>query len=110
MISQVGFVGPVVIRSEAPGLSVLLLKPAFDDSFRFKRLRGGVTKQKLKNILILPIRKQMISQVGFVGPVVIRSEAPGLSVLLLKPAFDDSFRFKRLSALPHAWLRGKVIE
>ena len=78
------------------------------------RLREGVTKRKLKNILTLPIRKQKISQVGFVRLVVIRLEAPGLNVLLLKPAFNkassDSFRFKRMSALPHAWLRSKVIE
>ena len=45
------------------------------------RLREGVTKQKLKNILILPIRKQKISQVGFVRLVEIRLEAPGLNVL-----------------------------
>ena len=45
------------------------------------RLREGVTKQKLKNILILPIRKQKISQEGFVRLVVIRLEAPGLNVL-----------------------------
>ena len=45
------------------------------------RLREGVTKQKLKNILILPIRKQKISQVGFVRLVEIRVEAPGLNVL-----------------------------
>ena len=45
------------------------------------RLREGVTKQKLKNILILPIRKQKISQIGFVRLVVIRLEAPGLNVL-----------------------------
>ena len=44
-------------------------------------LREGVTKQKLKNILILPIRKQKISQVRFVRLVVIRLEAPGLNVL-----------------------------
>ena len=44
------------------------------------RLREGVTKQKLKNILILRIRKQ-ISQVGFVRLVEIRLEAPGLNVL-----------------------------
>ena len=36
------------------------------------RLRGGVTKQKLKNILILPIRKQKISEVRFVRLVVKR--------------------------------------
>ena len=52
------------------------------------RLREGVTKQKLKKILILPFRKQKISQVGFVRFVVIRLEAPGLNVLLLKPAFN----------------------
>ena len=45
------------------------------------RLREVVTKQKLKNILILPIRKQKISQVGLVRLVVIRLEAPGLNVL-----------------------------
>ena len=45
------------------------------------RLREGVTKQKLKKILILPIRKRKISQVGFVRLVVIRLEAPGLNVL-----------------------------
>ena len=45
------------------------------------RLREGVTKQKLKNILILPIRKQKISQVGFVRLVEIRLEAPGQNVL-----------------------------
>ena len=45
------------------------------------RLREGVTKQKLKNILILPISKQKISQVGFVHLVEIRVEAPGLNVL-----------------------------
>ena len=44
------------------------------------RLREGVTKQKLKNILISRIRKQ-ISQVGFVRLVEIRLEAPGLNVL-----------------------------
>ena len=42
------------------------------------RLREGVTKQKLKKI----------SQVGFVRLVVIRLEAPGLNVLLLKTAFN----------------------
>ena len=42
------------------------------------RLREGVTKQKLKKI----------SQVGFVRFVVIRLEAPGLNVLLLKTAFN----------------------
>ena len=45
------------------------------------RLCGGATKQKLKNILILPIRQQKISQLGFVRLVVIRLEAPGLNVL-----------------------------
>ena len=51
------------------------------------RFCEGVTKQKLKKILVLPFRKQKISQEGFVCLAVIRLEAPELNFLLLKPAF-----------------------
>ena len=56
------------------------------------RLREGVTKQKLKMILVLPFRKQRsyISQVGFVRLATIRLEAPVLDFLLLKPAFKKA--------------------
>ena len=55
------------------------------------RLREGVTKRKLKKILVLPFRQQKISQVGFVRLTVKRLEAPGLNCfLLLKPAFKKA--------------------
>ena len=40
--------------------------------------------------MILPFRKQKISQVGFVRIAVIRLEAPELDFPLLKPAFKKA--------------------
>ena len=58
------------------------------------RLEGegeGVTKRKLKKILVLPFRQQKISQVGFVRFTVKRLEAPGLNCfLLLRSAFKKA--------------------
>ena len=53
----------------------------------FESVRQGVTKRK---ILVLPFRKQNISQIGFVRLAVIRLEAPELDLLLLKPAFKTA--------------------
>ena len=55
------------------------------------RLCEGVTKRKLKKILVLPFRQQKISQVGFVRFTVKRLEAPGLNCfLLLRSAFKKA--------------------
>ena len=72
------------------------------------RLCEGVTKRKLKKILVLPLPQQKISQVGFVRFTVKRLEAPGLNCFfVIKTSFqesehdDDRFRFKRMSTSPH---------
>ena len=71
----------------------------------FESVRQGVTKRK---ILVLPFRKQKISQVGFVRRAVLRLEAPELD-FFIKASFqesehdDDSFQFKkknRMSSSP----------
>ena len=70
------------------------------------RLREGVTKQKLKKILILRFRKQKISQVVFVRLAVLRLEAHELD-FFIKASFqesehyDDSFQFKKKIECPH---------
>ena len=53
----------------------------------FEIVRQGVAKRK---ILVLPFRKQKISQVGFVHLASIRLEAPELDFFLLKPAFKKA--------------------
>ena len=58
------------------------------------RLEGegeGVTKRKLKKILVLPFRQQKISQVGFVRFTVKRLEAPGLNCF----CYEDQLSRKR---------------
>ena len=70
-----------------------------------------ITKRKLVHgleILVLPFRKQKISQVGFVCIAVIRLEAPELDFFFIKASFqesahdDDSFRFlKKPIEYPH---------
>ena len=69
----------------------------------FESVRQGVTKRK---ILVLPFRKQKISQVGFVRLAVLRLEAPELD-FFIKASFqesehdDDSFQFKKKTECPH---------
>ena len=69
----------------------------------FESVRQGVTKRK---ILVLPFRKQKISQVGFVCLAVLRLEAPELD-FLLKPAFKKAsttmiaFSLKKKIECPH---------
>ena len=80
----------------------------------FESVRQGVTKRK---ILVLPFRKQKISQVGFVRLAVLRLEAPELD-FFIKASFqeskhdDDSFQFKKKkqNVLITSWFCGKVMQ
>ena len=69
----------------------------------FESVRQGVTKRK---ILVLPFRKQKISQVVFVRLAVLRLEAHELD-FFIKASFqesehyDDSFQFKKKMECPH---------
>ena len=79
----------------------------------FESVRQGVTKRK---ILVLPFRKQKVSQVGFVRLAVLRLEAPELD-FLLKPAFKKAsttmiaFSLKKKQNVHiTSWFCGKVMQ
>ena len=63
--------------------------------------------------MILPFRKQKISQVGFVRLAVIRLEALGLNFILLKPAFKASttmIGFEGMFTSAHGSAAGRAIQ
>ena len=63
--------------------------------------------------MILPFRKQKISQVGFIRLAVIRLEAPGLNYILLKPAFKANttmIGFEGMFTSAHGSAAGRVIQ
>ena len=82
------------------------------------RLREGVTKQKLKMILVLPFRRQLDQSSRVCSPCNnnVRSTYAGFS--FIKTSFqesehyDDSFRFKLKECRHYVdqWFRGKVMQ